>query len=76
MISREQLDMIRGLVEQNGYLPYSNKGLRLFDALANVPGEHQATLQSLRSQFQDAGYLPYSRAMELIRLVSTQSIAS
>jgi len=71
-MSREQLLEIRSLVEQNGYLPYSNKALRLFTSLESLPGANPTSLNDLKAQFQDAGYLPFSRAMELIKLVGTR----
>jgi len=66
----EQLIEIRQLVESNGYLPYSNKALRLFVLAEGKRGIDQGEVEKLKLLFQDAGYLPFSRALELLELVA------
>jgi hypothetical protein len=63
-LTHEQVTALRGLIEQNGYLPYGSKGLRLLAELEQLGG--QALAAELRSRYQEVGYLPLSRALELV----------
>lgn len=70
----KQLDELRQLVKQNGFLPLSPKATRLLDAAdrlaAATPGLGANAFEPYRKQLADSGYLPFSRAMALLEEVA------
>jgi hypothetical protein len=63
-LDANQLRELRALVQQMGYLPFGNKALRLLAELERIEGSANAA--QLRERMEQAGYLPMSRALELI----------
>jgi hypothetical protein len=65
-MTQEQLKEIRDLIETTGFLPMTNKADRLFEAAKAKSGE--GDLVKLKEMFQQAGYLPRSKALRLVEL--------
>jgi|YNPBryunderm2012_1023409.scaffolds.fasta_scaffold68396_2 hypothetical protein len=68
-LTPEQLQELRQLIEQNGFLPMTNKAMRLF-AAAEARHPADQTLLQLKKMFEEAGYLPRSKAIRLVELAS------
>lgn len=70
MLTGQQLQDIRTLIDENGFLPLTNKALRLLDCASRNPACDAKMLSELRSQFESSGYLPRSKAMKLLELAN------
>ena len=66
-MSVEQLAELRGLIEQNGFLPMTNKAMRLF-AAAEARHPADPAIPDLKRMFEEAGYLPRSKALRLVEM--------
>ena len=66
-MTAEQLGEIRTLIEQNGFLPMTNKAVRLF-AAAEARHPADEALPDLKRMFEEAGYLPRSKALRLVEM--------
>ena len=69
-LTAEQLEEIRQLIRENGYLPYSPKALRLIDQadrlLRQSPQFDPTQINNLRDQINEKGYLPSSKGQALV----------
>ncbi|MGL4461326.1 MAG: hypothetical protein ACRDD1_02915 [Planctomycetia bacterium] len=62
-LTDDQLQAVRELVRSNGYLPWTSKAVRLFDEAERLG---LSGIAELRSKMEQGGYLPQSRAMQVI----------
>jgi hypothetical protein len=65
----KQLQEVRELVEEAGFLPMSNKAERLFDAASATAWATEA--RTLREAYESVGYLSRSKALRLIEIAAT-----
>jgi hypothetical protein len=68
-LTQSQLQEIRALVDEAGFLPMTNKAERLFIAAGCVAGSADE-VRSLREAYDSIGYLSRSKAARLIELAS------
>jgi hypothetical protein len=65
-MTAEQITELRRLIEETGYLPMSNRAMRLFSTLEQRPAADQTLVRELRQRLDATGYLPNSKALSLL----------
>jgi hypothetical protein len=68
-LTTTQIAEVRALIEEHGFLPMTNKALRLFAAIEFKNDSTEQTLR-LKEMFTEAGYLPRSKALKLLEMAS------
>jgi hypothetical protein len=79
-ITAAQVLEVRALLEKAGYLPLTNKAMRILGEVETsgprLPGYDAAFVASIRAQLAEAGYVSYSRAKDLLDLADRIILAN